>query len=171
MSDPSVHTVHMFDPSIHTVYVSYPIIHTVHMSDPSVHTVHMSYKNCTDVGLWQTFTLVHTVHIFYLIIHTALHKHRPLYTKDTLFKHTLKPVYILHMFEPCIFTDLHTFWPWYIVSNWGGQGGHSTMEDIPPYGGQCSLDLVPPRRIFSRCVGYLAAYNSLIDGVFLLVLC
>ena len=38
---------------------------------------------------------------------------------------------------------------------------------VPP-----SLDLVPlpPRRIFLCCAGYLAAYNSLIDGVFLLKL-
>ena len=29
----------------------------------------------------------------------------------------------------------------------------------------------PPRELFSCCAGYLAAYNSLIDGIFLSMLC
>ena len=56
----------------------------------------------------------------------------------------------------------------YRVSDWvrGQGGGHSTMEVITP---PPSLD--PPWKISPCCVGYLAAYNSLIDGIFLFKLC
>ena len=45
-------------------------------------------------------------------------------------------------------------------------GGHS-----PPYLSPPPWTLSPPWEIFSRCAGYLHVYNSLIYGIFLLMLC
>ena len=64
------------------------------------------------------------------------------------------------------------------VSNWGGGTRGDTVlwrsfppcEVSPPLLVAPSLDLVPPEELFFRCAGYLAAYNSLIDRVFLLKL-
>ena len=46
-----------------------------------------------------------------------------------------------------------------------------TLEVSPPPTSPLLYGPGPPRGILSHCVGYLASYNSLIDRIFLLMLC
>ena len=78
---------------------------------------------------------------------------------------------LLSLYMPVCPIFLH-WWQGFLLR--GGQGGHSTMEGIPPpLWGQPPppWTLPPPWGIFSRCGGYLHAYNSLIYGIFILILC